>query len=82
MTEEMMQKTEKIYWFEKKLNKWVKLYEVFEKESANQNNEIITKVNEVDGVNRRECQILHDRINKLVKKLKESDGNNKLDFDD
>ena len=27
MTEEMMQKTEKIYWFEKKLNKWVKLFE-------------------------------------------------------
>ena len=30
-----MQKTEKIFWFEKKLNKWVKLFEDHETESAN-----------------------------------------------
>ncbi len=35
LTEDIMQKTEKIYWFEKKLNKWVKLFEDHEIKTAN-----------------------------------------------
>ena len=81
LTEDIMQKTEKIYWFEKKLNKWVKLFEEHEIKTANDQNETISKVNEVDSFGRNECQILHDRINKLVKKLQASDGG-KLDLTD
>ena len=49
VTKEIMAKSEKINWFERKLNKWIKLFEEAEQESANRHNGLVSKINEVDA---------------------------------
>lgn len=67
MGSEMMNKTEKLQWFEKKLNKWVKLFEESEKESGLRHNDMIDKVNEVDRFYKGACKGLDKRIKGLEK---------------
>jgi len=63
---EMEERGEKIKWFEKKLNKWVKLFEEAEQESANRHNSVIGKINEVDMYSRKESKALQERLSKIV----------------
>ena len=67
MGTDMMNKTEKIHWFEKKLNKWVKLFEESEKENANRHNDMIDKVNEIDRFYKKACKGLDVRVRALEK---------------
>ena len=60
---EMEKRGEKINWFEKKLNKWVKLFEAAEQGGASRHNELIGKINEVDIISRREAKNLNERMN-------------------
>ena len=48
MNKEMESKTEKFAFFEKKLNKWVKLFEESDEINVNRHNEIVAKIKEVD----------------------------------
>jgi len=70
MTKDMLQKTEKIAWFERKLNKWVKLFEDSEVESANRHNDLIGKITEVDTLNRKERLALQQKLMDIVKSYK------------
>ena len=58
VTNDMSEKSKKIQWFEAKLNKWVRLFEEAEQENANRHNSLITKINEVDAVYRKETRRL------------------------
>ena len=65
MGSDMMNKTEKIHWFEKKLNKWVKLFEESENENANRHNDMVDKINEVDTFYKGACKGLDKRVRTL-----------------
>mmetsp|Transcript_39431 Transcript_39431/g.51605 ORF Transcript_39431/g.51605 Transcript_39431/m.51605 type:complete len:89 (-) Transcript_39431:525-791(-) len=54
MSESFNDKSEKIGWFERKLNKWIKNFEEAEKDAAARHNNLVHKVNEVDRDCRRE----------------------------
>ena len=72
-------KTEKIHWFEKKLNKWVKLFEESEKENGHRHNDMVDKINEVDTFYKGACKGLDLRVKALEKRKKggkvKNDGN-------
>ena len=77
MNNDMIDKTEKIHWFERKLNKWVKNFEKSENDSANRHNDLVTKINEVDETYFKECKLLHDtdaRINKRIDSIGDANG--------
>ena len=63
----MDEKSEKIKWFEKKLNKWVKLFEESEQEGANRHNEVIGKIYEVDMQTRKESRAINEKLGKILK---------------
>ena len=65
MGSDMMNKTEKIHWFEKKLNKWVKLFEESEKENGNRHNDLVDKANEIDSFYKGTCKGLDKRVRAL-----------------
>lgn len=65
MSTEISSKTEKIQWFERKLNKWVKLFDESEKENANRHNDMVEKINEVDRFYKRTCNGLDKRVKAL-----------------
>lgn len=70
--EEMIAKTEKINWFERKLNKWVKLFETAEQDGALRHNDLVKKLNEVDDTYRKETKsltITDGRIWKRIEKI-------------
>ena len=54
MNQSFQEKSEKINWFEKKLNKWIKEFEEAEHTGAVRHNSLITKINEVDKTWRTE----------------------------
>ena len=65
MGSDMMNKTEKIGWFEKKLNKWVRTYEESEKDNGNRHNDMIDKINEVEQYSRKNLKGLDKRVKTL-----------------
>ena len=56
---------EKINWFERKLNKWVKLFEESEVTGANRHNELVSKINDTDKLQRRENQNIWKELKAL-----------------
>ena len=48
MGQQMLEKTEKVGWFERKLNKWIKLFETAETDGATRHNSLIKKINEAE----------------------------------
>ena len=51
--EKVAEDTKKIPCFEKKLNKWIRLFETTEEEGSNRHNSLIAKVNEVESFVRK-----------------------------
>lgn len=74
----MDEKSEKIKWFEKKLNKWVKLFEEAEQEGATRHNEVIGKIYEIDMQTRKDSRAIQEKISKILKAKTTAGG---LDFD-
>lgn len=66
MNVDMVAKTEKIAWFERKLNKWVKLFEESKHESGTRHNDLVEKINEVDKASRMELSKLSAKHTKLA----------------
>ena len=48
MSEQLISKFEKLTWFERKLNKWIKLFEESEQDGVSRHNSLISKVGEVE----------------------------------
>lgn len=65
MQQSFADKSEKITWFEKKLNKWIKNFEDSEHTSAVRHNSMITKINEVDKSMRNETT----KVSNLVEQM-------------
>lgn len=63
----MDEKSEKIKWFEKKLNKWVKLFEESEQEGASRHNEVIGKIYEIDMQTRKDSRAIQEKLGKIIK---------------
>ena len=61
-------KAEKINWFERKLNKWIKEFEEAEHTSVVRHNSLINKINEVDKSTRAETTKLNTWWGELQKK--------------
>ena len=77
MNNTIVQKSEKIHYFERKLNKWVKNFEQSETDNANRHNDLISKINEVDDVYEKECKVLHaadSRLNKRISAFGDGSG--------
>ena len=70
MNKEMISKTEKITWFERKLNKWVKQFGDSEIEGGTRHNKLITKINSVEKGYRKECDVLTKAQTKIMDELK------------
>ena len=79
MGSDMMNKTEKIHWFEKKLNKWVKLFEEAEIENGNRHNDLVDKANEIDNFYKGTCKGLEKRIRGLETNTGLSQGGDEKD---
>lgn len=58
-----VEKSEKITWFERKLNKWIKLFEAAESESGSRHNGLVSKIGEIEGKLRLEVS----KIKELTK---------------
>lgn len=48
MNKTLVEKTEKLTWMERKVNKWIKMFEESEQDGASRHNSLIEKINEVD----------------------------------
>ena len=65
----MVAKTEKIGWFDRKLNKWVKLFEESQETAGTRHNDVVEKINEVDSSLRKEVSKLTKAQTRILEKV-------------
>lgn len=74
MNKTLVEKTEKLTWMERKVNKWIKMFEESEQDGASRHNSLIEKINEVDTSQRKTIKGLERQLTKIEEKGSKNGG--------